>query len=266
MGRGLLMAATETGIHVERDGDVVVLTIDRPEVRNALHPAALFALATAIDDATADPAINAAVLTHTGDKSFSSGMDLRALRDRDPDVSAAVGRFDGVLGSPDRLPIVAAVAANAVGGGFELMLKCDMAVAATGVVFALPEVGRGMVPGGGATLLPARVPIAIAMELAVLGEPMAVDRAYELGLVNRVVPASEVVETAVGLAHRIGENAPGAVAATRRLLWTTFYEGATVSWQELRSGGQGEDPRRAAEAAEGLAAFTEKRKPRWRLS
>src|SRR5205809_597800 len=112
MGRGLLMTGNTSGIHVDRDGDVVVLTIDRP----------------------------------------------------------------------DRLPLIAAVAANAVGGGFELMLKCDMAVAAAGIQFALPETGRGMVPGGGATLLPARVSVAIAMELAVLGAPMPVERAYQLGL------------------------------------------------------------------------------------
>jgi enoyl-CoA hydratase/carnithine racemase len=101
------------------------------------------------------------------------------------------------------------------------------------------------------------------MEVAVLGEPLAVDRAYQLGLVNRVVPAPEVRSTAVALGHRLAQLAPGAVAATRRLLWTTFHEGATVSWQQLRSGSGREDPRRAAEAAEGLAAFMEKRAPRW---
>src|SRR5205823_6772171 len=162
----------------------------------------------AIDAATADDEVAAAVLTHTGEHSFSSGMDLHALRHRDPDVGSAVGRFDAVMRSPERLPIIAAVAADAVGGGFELMLKCDLAVAAEGIGFVLPEVSRGMVPGGGATLLPARVPIAIAMELAVLAEPMDVQRAYQLGLVNRVVPADEVVATAIALGRRIGQNAP----------------------------------------------------------
>lgn len=257
------MGSAESGIHVERDGHVAVLTIDRPHVRNALHPAALFALADAIDAATADGGVAAAVLTHTGDHSFSSGMDLKALRHGDPDVRESVARFDAVLASPDRLPVIAAVAADAIGGGFELMLKCDLAVAASGIVFALPETGRGMVPGGGATLLPARIPIAVAMELAVLGEPMPVERAYQLGLVNRVVPATEVVATAVGLGRRLGERAPGAVATTRRLLWTTLSEGATVSWQQLRDPAHADDPRRLAESAEGMAAFSQKRPPRW---
>src|SRR5687767_13128226 len=105
----------ESGIHVERDGEVLVLTIDRPEVRNALHPAALFALTDALEAATDDGAIAAAVLTHTGEMGFSSGMDLNALRNRDPDVGPAVSRFEAVMTSPDRVPVIAAVAANAVG-------------------------------------------------------------------------------------------------------------------------------------------------------
>ena len=251
----------QAGIDIAHDGTVMVLTIDRQEVRNALDPPALLAMAAAIDDATADPATTAAVITSAGDRSFSSGMDLRALRGGGPEVGEAVRRWDGVIRSPDRLPVVAAVAANAVGGGFELMLKCDLAVAADDIVFSLPEVGRGMVPGGGATLLPARIPLAIALELGIVGEPMDVLRAYQLGLVNRVVPRADVLPTAVALAKRIGENAPLAVAATRRLMWQTFEHGAATSWSHLQDGRR--DPGRAAESAEGLAAFAEKRKPVW---
>lgn len=256
-----LQAGFRDGIHIERDGRVLVLTIDRQEVRNALHPAALLVLADAIDEATTDPALSAAVITSAGDKSFSSGMDLNALRTGGAEVGEAVRRWDAAIRSPDRLPVVAAVTADAVGGGFELTLKCDLTVAADDITFALPEVGRGMVPGGGATLLPARIPLAIALELGMVGDPITVQRAYELGLVNRVVPRADVLPTAIALARRIAANAPAAVAATRRLMWETFEHGAAASWSHLHDG-RG-DPRRAAESREGLAAFAEKRQPNW---
>ena len=250
-----------TGLRSERAGRVLVLTIDRPEVRNALDPATLDAIAAALTDAALDDAVGAVVLTGAGHDSFSSGMDLRAL-DHDRSEAARASRaFDVVLRDGDRIPIVAAVAGNAIGGGFEIALRCDLVVAADDVVFGLPEVGRGLVPGGGGTLLPSRISLAVALELGLTGEPITVQRAYDLGLVNRVVRRGDVLSTAIEVGARIAANAPGAVAATRRLMWVTATDGAAAGLTALRN--QQPSAARDREAAEGLAAFFEKRAPRW---
>ena len=196
-----------------------------------------------------------------GHDSFSSGMDLRALERDRADAARASRAFDAVMRAPDRIPIVAAVAGNAIGGGFEIALRCDLVVAADDIVFGLPEVTRGLVPGGGGTLLPSRISLAVALELGLTGEPIGVQRAFELGLVNRVVPRADVRPTALALAARIAANAPGAVAATRRLMWITATDGAATGLVALRD--QTASAQRDREAAEGLAAFFEKRSPRW---
>jgi enoyl-CoA hydratase len=250
-----------TGLQHERDGRVLVLTIDRPEVRNALDPATLDAIAAALTDAALDAAIGAVVLTGAGYESFSSGMDLGALEHDRAEAARASRAFDAVMRDGDRIPIVAAVAGNAIGGGFEIALRCDLVVAADDVVFGLPEVARGLVPGGGGTLLPSRVSLAVALELGLTGEPITVQRAYSLGLVNRVVPRADVLSSAIALASRIAANAPGAVAATRRLMWVTATDGAGAGLTALRE--QPPSATRDREAVEGLAAFFEKRAPRW---
>jgi len=250
-----------TGLRSQRDDRVLVLTIDRPEVRNALDPATLDAIAAALTDAALDRSIGAAVLTGAGHDSFSSGMDLRALERDRAEAARASRAFDAVMRAPDRIPIVAAVAGNAMGGGFEIALRCDLVVAADDVEFGLPEVARGLVPGGGGTLLPSRVSLAVALELGLTGEPIGAERAFELGLVNRVVPRGDVLATALALAARIAANAPGAVAATRRLMWITATDGAAAGLVALRD--QPASAQRDREAAEGLAAFFEKRSPRW---
>jgi enoyl-CoA hydratase len=249
------------GVHIRRDGRVVVLTIDRPDVRNALDPPTLDALADAVASAATDAATGAVVLTGTGDLSFSAGMDLRALDADRAGATRASRAFDAVMRAPDRVPIVAAVAGNAIGGGFELALRCDLVVAADDVVFGLPEVGRGLVPGGGGTLLPSRISLAVALELGLTGEAISVARAYELGLVNRVVPRDEVVPTAIAVAARIAANAPGAVAATRRLMWITATDGAAAGLAALRE--QPSSEARDREMREGLDAFFAKRPPNW---
>jgi enoyl-CoA hydratase len=248
-----------TGIGVRRDGPVAVLTIDRPAVRNALDPPALHALADAI---TAGDGLRALVLTGAGTAAFSSGMDLRTLaRGPRTAVVEAVAAFDRALDDPGRPPIVAAVNGDATGGGFELVLRCDLAVAAEHVAFRLPEVRRGMVPGGRATLLPARIPLAIALEIALLGEPVPARRALELGLVNRVVPAGELLDTALDLGRRLAAAGPRALALTRELMWATAVDGAAAAWTRTRAALI--DPELGAEMREGTAAFLEKRPPRW---
>ena len=240
-------------LSITQTGKVLLLVIDRPAVRNALDPPTLVALADAIDEGTADAAIGAAVITGTGAECFSSGMDLRAVRSGGEDVGASVQRFHASMRSPSRLPIVAAVRGMAIGGGFELMLMCDLTVASDDACFGLPEVTIGLVPGGGGTLLPARIPLAAALEIGLLGTPIDASRAFSLGLVNRLSPTGRVVDDALGLAARLADKPPATLAKIRELMWITALEGAAASLAAADAGPP--DERRKAEAAEGIARF-----------
>lgn len=207
-----------------RDGAVAVLTWDRQDVRNALDPSTLLALSSAIAAASGDPEVRACVLTGAGTVAFSAGMDLKALAAERSTVGAAVAAWEAAVASPDRVPLVAAVNGMAMGGGFEIVLRCDLVVAGEDVVFGLPEVKRKLVPGGGGLLLPRRIPLALALELGLTGQPVAASRLHELGLVNRLVPADRVVDEAVALAATIAEHAPDTVAAIRRGMWASVAE------------------------------------------
>lgn len=252
---------TDCSIVAEIRGTALCLTVDRQEVRNAYAPDTLRRLAEQIHDAPRR-GVRAVILTGAGSVSFSSGMDLRALRSEPGEkVSAAVAEFQAAFDDPDRLPIIAAVNGDAKGGGFETALRCDLVVTADHAMFGLPEVRHGLIPGGGATLLPARLPIAVAMELAIAGLAMPAQRAYELGLVNRVVPRGSLLDVAQTFAESIASGAPHAVAKTRSLLWTTLGAGAEQGWADTKRAVT--DPRLRDEMAEGVAAFAEKRPPRW---
>ena len=239
----------------------MLITIDRPEARNAYDIATMDALAEAMRSCEAG-GVRAIVLTGAGDLSFSAGMDLKKLSSIEPETLARTRTgFREAFAAPDRPPIVAAVNGPATGGGFEMMLRCDLAVAAEHATFRLPEVQRGMLPGGGATMLPARIPVAIALELAIVGEAMTAERAYQLGLVNAVVPGPQVLDTAIALAARIAANGPRAVALTRQAMWVTAGQTAAAGWADTQEALQ--DPTLRAEMQEGIASFVEKRRPRW---
>lgn len=241
-------------LRTDRRDRVTVFTVDRPEVRNALDPATLEALADGIAAASRDPGTGAAVLTGAGSACFSAGMDLRSVRAGRARVGAAVRRFHQAMGSPGRLPVVAAVRGMAVGGGFELMLMCDLAVAARDCRFALPEVRRGLVPGGGALLLPSRVPLATALEIALLGDDLPAERALQLGLVNRLVDDEQVVETAIRLAAALASRPPATLRRVRHLMTVTAVQSAGASAAAAAALGTSEEL--AAEAAAGISGFT----------
>jgi enoyl-CoA hydratase/carnithine racemase len=246
----------------ERRGAVLILRLNRPGARNALNPSLIHAIGAAVLDAEADPDTRAVVLTGTGDRAFCAGMDLRSFargegsREFDDAGTAFLRLMDGDVA----VPFVGAANASAVAGGLELLLGCDVVVAAERARFGLPEVQRGLIPGGGGTLLGARIPLALAMELVLTGDLVDAARALQVGLVNAVVPAADVLPTAIAYAERIAANGPLAVRAARELVRLAALDGAGVRsrlehWRPVVFGSE--------DAREGARAFVEKRPPHW---
>ncbi len=255
----------ETVLVTERRGAVEVLRLNRPEARNALSPELSAALGRAFERAEADADIRAIVLTGTGDRAFCAGMDLRAFsegRGGAPEEEADRRTFYRLLRDGGAtVPVIGAAQATAVAGGFELLLSCDLVVAADTARFGIPEVKRGLMAAGGGVLLASRIPVAVAMELALTGEPIDAARAYELGLVNRVVPAERVVDEAVALGEAIARNGPLAVAASKKIVRTSAEDMADAQrllgeWTPTIFGSE--------DAKEGATAFVEKRDPVWK--
>jgi enoyl-CoA hydratase len=246
---------------VERRGAVQVVTINRPQARNALDAAVARGVAAAVDELDASDDLRAAVLTGAGGF-FSAGMDLKAfLRGETPAVE---GRgLCGITRTPPRKPLVAAVEGGALAGGFELVLACDLVVAARGARFGVPEVKRSLVAAGGAALLlPQRVPRAVALELLLTGEPMDAERAAAVGLVNRVVDEGTALDAAVELAGVIAANGPLAVAATKQVVLSAPTWGPEEMW--ARQDEVVGPVFTSEDAREGSAAFAERRAPVWR--
>jgi enoyl-CoA hydratase len=246
---------------VERRGRVQVITFNRPEVRNAVNREMSERVGAALDELDASAELSCAVVTGAGG-SFSAGMDLKAFaRGEFPGVP--VRGFAGITQRGADKPLVAAVEGPALAGGFEIAVACDLIVAAENATFGVPEVRRGLVAAAGALRqLPRRVPRGIAKELALTGEPITAARAYELGLVNRVVPEGEALASALGLADAIARNAPLAVAATKRILDEQDAWDGDDFW--ARQGELAGPVIISADAREGAAAFAEKRDPVWR--
>lgn len=254
------MSDPYTDVLVERDGATLVITLNRPAKRNAMTADMSRRIADAFDELDESDKLSTAVLTGAGGV-FCAGMDLqRFVQGESPSVP---GRgFGGMTERPPKKPVIAAVEGYALAGGFELVLACDVVVASSSARFGLPEVKRGLVArAGGLLRLPERVPLAHAMEMVLTGAPIAADRAYELGLVNRVVDEGAAVDTALGLASEIATNAPLAIAAAKQVIL------ASPDWSiEERFDRQAElvDPvMRSDDATEGARAFVEKRSPVW---
>ena len=180
----------------ERRGNVVVARLNRPEARNSLNGALIRAISAAVVEAEADPEVRAMVLTGTGDRAFCGGMDLREFAsggDGAPTDPAAMDGFRRLVQGDVAMPIVGAANATAVAGGLELLLACDVIVSSAEAKFGLPEVKRGLFAAGGGTFLGTRVPLGVALELTLTGDTIDAARAYELGLVNAVVPPDQVL-------------------------------------------------------------------------
>jgi enoyl-CoA hydratase len=257
----------------QQHGLVQVLTLNRPEAANSLDPDLLFDLATAFDEIAEDDATQVAVVTGAGDRIFCAGMDLRAFSQggggptehSDDDEATAARRRraagSGLFADLCPKPVIAAVNGAAVGGGFELVLACDLVVAAEHARFGLPEVKRGLLAAGGGTLLGTRLPLPLALEVALSGELIDAARAERYGLVNRVVPAGELLEATLVLAGTIAANGPLALRTTKQLVRRAVLDDPKRGWgtpAELSAVFGSED------AKEGAAAFLEKRPALWK--
>jgi enoyl-CoA hydratase len=247
----------------QRDG-VLIATIDRPEARNAINGDVARAIEATLDTAEADDRIQVVIVTGSGDQAFSAGADLKAVgRGGAGELATERGGFAGIAKRDFPKVLIAAVNGAALAGGFEIVLACDLVVAADHATFGIPEVKRGLVAGaGGLIRLPRRVGLPIALELAVTGDALDANRAYELGLVNRVVPAAQLLDEALALAVRVAENAPVAVRVSKQLVREAGFLDEDEGWR--RSEAAGETVLGTEDLIEGVMAFAEKRPPVWK--
>jgi len=244
----------------ERRGHVEILTINRPEARNAINRATAIALGDALDACESEDDVWVVVLTGAGDKAFSAGMDLKAFATGEFPITDK--GFAGITQRDFSKPIIAAANGAALAGGFEILISCDMVVAAEHAKFGIPEASRGLIAGGGGLIrLPKRIPLAVAYEMALTADPIDAQRAYELGLVNRVVAGEKVLDEAVALAERIAKNAPLAVRTSKDVMKRSRELSEEQCWQ-LNTEAFGIIGR-SADAMEGAVAFAEKREPHW---
>ena len=250
-------------VEYEVRGRVGVITIRRPEARNAVNPEVANQLEAIIDRFEEDPEVWVGVLTGEGPV-FSAGADLKAIAaGQAAAINTERGGFGGFVHRLREKPVIAAVDGPALAGGCELVLACDMVVASTNAAFGLPEVKRSLVAAaGGLFRLPRKVPPNIAMELALTGDPMPAERAYQLGMVNELVDPGKAVDAAVGMAERICANAPLAVRASRKIVLASPDENEEELWR--RTGHAFVAIAQSEDFAEGPRAFIEKRAPVWK--
>jgi enoyl-CoA hydratase len=246
---------------VERDGRIQIITLNRPEARNAVNRALAEGLAEALDALDADDELSVGVLTGAGG-GFCAGMDLKAFVQGEVPYVGDRG-FAGITQRSARKPLIAAIEGFAVAGGLEVALACDLIVAGRSAKLGIPEVKRSLVAAGGALLrLPRRLPEGVAMELALTGDPISAERGHEFGLVNRLADDGQALEAALELARKIAANGPLALAATKAVMQQRHSWSEGEFWDR-----QGEitGPVFASEdAREGATAFAEKRPPEWK--
>ena len=253
----------------EQDGHILTITINRPEAHNSINAAVHVGLGEALERADKDPEIRVVILTGAGDQAFCAGADLKAVSRGESlqpeDKEQRRWGFAGMVRHPISKPIIAAVNGFALGGGTELALASDLVVAADSAQFGLPEVKRGIyAAAGGAFRIVQQLPKKIGMELLLTGDPISAARALELGLVNKVVPLSELMTAARALAERIVVNAPLSVQASKRIAMG-IHEGRIASDDQFweANSREGKIVMVSADAREGPLAFAQKRAPVW---
>jgi enoyl-CoA hydratase len=244
------------------EGHRAVITINRPEARNAVNDEVAKGIEVAIDQLEADDALWVGIITGVPPV-FSAGADLKMINaGRAGDLNTKRGGFAGITRRERTKPMIAAVDGPALAGGTEIALACDLIVASTSARFGIPEVKRSLVAAaGGLFRLPRRIPFNVAMELTLTGDPIEAERAHHFGLVNILCQPGEALEEARRLAERIEANAPVAVRASRQVVLAAMTEGEDTGW---RLSGEGMRTAMGSEDfKEGLTAFIEKRPPNW---
>jgi enoyl-CoA hydratase len=245
----------------ERRDGVLLITLNRPQARNAVNSALAHALAGALDELDGDDDLTVGVLTGAGG-SFCAGMDLKAfVAGESPHVGDR--GFAGITQRPPRKPLIAAIEGYALAGGLEVALSCDVIVAARDSRLGIPEAKRGLIAAAGALIrLPRRIPYHLAMELALTGDPIGAERAHAVGLVNRLAEPGGAVDAALELAATIANNGPLAVDASKKIIAAAQDWTEEQAWRE-----QGETAAAimsSEDAREGATAFAEKREPVWK--
>ena len=245
----------------ERRGRTLVLTINRPDQRNAINQAVAEGIAAGLDELDGDDALSLAVLSGAG-RGFCAGMDLKAFVTGERPYIAGRG-FAGITERGAAKPLIAAVEGFAVAGGLEIALSCDLIVAARGAQLGIPEAKRSLVAAAGGLLrLPRVLPRTVAMEMALTGDPIEAERAHAIGMVNRLAEPGEALATALALAETIAANGPLALAASKRVL------AESVDWPEAeffaRQREITEPVIGSEDAREGATAFAQKRAPEWK--
>jgi enoyl-CoA hydratase/carnithine racemase len=256
-------------VSISREGRVAIVVMDRPEARNAMNREMAEQLNAIYDELAQDDDVRAVVLTGAGDRAFCAGQDLKEVESAVKQAESGAprrgpsGGFGGITRRDFPKPIIAAVNGFAMGGGFEICLACDLIVAEEHASFGLPEVKRGLFAGaGGLVRLGRRLPMPLAMEVILTGEPLSAQRAYELGLVNRVVPKGEGVRAALELADLICQAAPLAVRLSKKMVRTGVLHGEEELWNLQAQ--LGAELMRSEDFLEGPRAFIEKRAPQWK--
>jgi enoyl-CoA hydratase len=254
-------AVSTEPVVAERRESVLVITLNRPEVRNSVNAALAAGVAGALDELDGDESLLVGVVTGAGGF-FSAGMDLGAFVKGESPWFGDRG-FAGIAQRAARKPLIAAIEGFAVAGGMEIALSCDLIVAAKGAKLGIPEAKRSLVAAGGALLrLPRRMPYHAVMELALTGDTLPAERFHDFGLVNRLAEPGSAVDVALELAGKLTENGPLALAASKRILQEQFDWSSSEMWEKQAaiSG-----PVFVSEdAKEGASAFKEKRAPVWR--
>jgi enoyl-CoA hydratase/carnithine racemase len=258
------MTSDDGVLLIERvESHIVVLTLNRPEARNAINGELARAMAAAVGQVEADPAIRVAILTGAGPGAFCAGIDLKeAALGRTADFETDEGGLAGFVRAPRTKIWIAAAQSHALAGGLELLLACDLAIAAESATFGLPEVRWGLIAGGGGVIrLPRAVPKRIAFQMIASAQPVTAADAGRFGLVNAVVSASEVVPAALRLARQICANSPVAVRESMAVARRSADGDERELWSLVRAAT--EVLRSSTDLAEGPRAFAEKRSPLW---
>ncbi len=252
---------SEHAVMTDIDDGVLTITLNRPAAKNAVNKAVADGIAAAIDELESNPELRVAILTGAGG-TFCSGMDLKAFVTGELPIVDGRG-FAGLCEYTPAKPLIAAIEGYALAGGFELAISCDLIVAADDSKFGIPEVKRGLAAGaGGLIKLPKQIPSRIAKELALTGDFISAQRAFDLGLINEVVPAGSALDAAKALARKIAANGPLAVALSKQVVdsaqdWSSaemFARQQTIIQPIFTS----------EDAIEGATAFAEKRAPQWK--